>query len=126
MPKPEIRKRSDAKLIPASSLGISASFVIRASSFVIVLAWRARSIVDITILNYMKPVRKTVYIAAALIFVVQKSFAAPAKDPFAEFVRSTEARTPADELQSFHVPPGFEVQLFAAEPDIGKPMNMAF
>src|SRR5204862_633548 len=25
-----------------------------------------------------------------------------------------------------HVPPGFEVQLVAAEPDIAKPMNMAF
>jgi len=53
-------------------------------------------------------------------------FAAEVKDPFAEYVRSTKARTPADELQGFHVPPGFEVQLFAAEPDIGKPMNMAF
>src|SRR4051794_26354408 len=51
---------------------------------------------------------------------------ATAKDPFAEFVRSTDALTPDQELKSFHVPPGFEVQLVAAEPDIGKPMNMAF
>ena len=26
----------------------------------------------------------------------------------------------------FHLPPGFEIQLVAAEPDIGKPINMAF
>jgi putative heme-binding domain-containing protein len=51
---------------------------------------------------------------------------AAGKDPFAEYIRPTDARTPADELTGFHVPPGFVVQLFAAEPDIGKPMNMAF
>src|SRR5437016_7900898 len=49
-----------------------------------------------------------------------------AADPFAENVRPTEALTPELERQSFHVPPGFEVQLVAAEPDINKPMNMAF
>ena len=49
--------------------------------------------------------------------------AAAAKDPFEEYVRSTDARTPADELTGFHLPPGFEVQLFAAEPEIGKPLQ---
>ena len=49
-----------------------------------------------------------------------------AADPFAEFVRSTDPRTPAEELKGFHVPEGFEIQLIAAEPDIAKPMNMAF
>ena len=52
--------------------------------------------------------------------------AANAADTFAEFVRSTPPRTPADELRSFHLPPGFEIQLVAAEPDLLKPMNMAF
>src|SRR6266850_7013087 len=47
-------------------------------------------------------------------------------DPFAENVRSTPAQTPEQELAGFHLPPGFEIQLFAAEPDILKPMNMAF
>jgi len=50
----------------------------------------------------------------------------PAADPFAEFIRSTGPRTPQDELKGFHVPPGFEIQLVASEPEIGKPMNMAF
>ena len=49
-----------------------------------------------------------------------------AANPFAENVRSTDPLTPAEQLESFQVPPGFEVQLVAAEPDIHKPLNMAF
>src|SRR5258707_791165 len=53
-------------------------------------------------------------------------FLGQAADPFAEFVRSTPPRAPEQEREGFHLPPGFEIQLFAAEPEIGKPMNMAF
>lgn len=35
-------------------------------------------------------------------------------------------RTPAEERTALHVPDGYEVQLVAAEPDIAKPINMAF
>ncbi|QDT09712.1 PVC-type heme-binding CxxCH protein [Planctomycetes bacterium K23_9] len=41
-------------------------------------------------------------------------------------VRATEALSPTEELATFVLPDGFEVQLFSAEPDIAKPMNMAF
>ncbi len=41
-------------------------------------------------------------------------------------VASTPPRTPGDERQAFHLPPGFEAQLVAAEPDIHKPLNLAF
>lgn len=37
-----------------------------------------------------------------------------------------EARTPTEELKTFKLPPGFEAQLVASEPDIAKPMNLAF
>lgn len=47
-------------------------------------------------------------------------------DPFAAGVRSTDPLTPEQELKTFTVPQGFEVQLFAAEPQIQKPMNLAF
>ncbi len=47
-------------------------------------------------------------------------------DPFGEMVRNTGPRTPQEERASFQLPPGFEMQLFAAEPDIAKPINMAF
>lgn len=45
---------------------------------------------------------------------------------FAENIRTTEARSPQQEQAGFKLPPGFEIQLFAAEPDIGKPINLAF
>ncbi len=48
------------------------------------------------------------------------------QDPFAAQVRPTDPLTPALEQKSFHLPPGFEAQLFASEPEILKPLNMAF
>jgi putative membrane-bound dehydrogenase-like protein len=41
-------------------------------------------------------------------------------------IASTDPRSPADEAKAFHLPPGFEAQLVASEPDIHKPLNMAF
>ena len=35
-------------------------------------------------------------------------------------------RSPAEQLKTFHLPPGFAIQLVAAEPDIRKPINLAF
>lgn len=45
---------------------------------------------------------------------------------YAEHVRTSEFQTPEDEMHDFILPPGFEVTLFASEPDITKPINMAF
>ncbi|WP_373495377.1 PVC-type heme-binding CxxCH protein [Aquiflexum sp.] len=47
-------------------------------------------------------------------------------DIYAEHVRTSEFQTPEEERLSFVLPPGFEVTLFASEPDITKPINMAF
>jgi putative heme-binding domain-containing protein len=47
-------------------------------------------------------------------------------DPFAAGVRTTPWLSPEDEQKAFKLPPGFEIQLVAAEPDIQKPLNMAF
>ena len=41
-------------------------------------------------------------------------------------VAPTEALSPAGEAAGFRLPPGFEAQLVAAEPDISKPMNLAW
>lgn len=35
-------------------------------------------------------------------------------------------RSPAEQLKAFHLPPGFTIQLVAAEPDVRKPINLAF
>jgi putative heme-binding domain-containing protein len=41
-------------------------------------------------------------------------------------IAETPPLTPAEEQAKFHLPPGFEIQLVAQEPDVHKPMNMKF
>jgi putative heme-binding domain-containing protein len=51
----------------------------------------------------------------------------PANNPgHVDLVATTEALTPEQEKAAFVLPPGFEAQLVAAEPDVHKPMNLAF
>ncbi len=45
---------------------------------------------------------------------------------YGQGVRETVWRTPADEQTGFHLPPGFKMELFASEPQIDKPLNMAW
>ncbi len=45
---------------------------------------------------------------------------------FGDHIRTTDFQTPEQELAGFHLPPGFEISLFASEPDISKPINMEF
>ncbi len=49
-----------------------------------------------------------------------------AEDPFAALVRPTDPLTAAEEQTKLKVPDGFKVQLFASEPMINKPINLAF
>jgi len=55
-------------------------------------------------------------------------FAAPPSHipPRDGFIAQTPARDPEDERATFTVPDGFEVPLVASEPDIAKPMQLAF
>lgn len=65
----------------------------------------------------------------AVVDVTQFPGAAEPATPAAEFgemVRRSDRRTPAEQLAGMHVPAGFEVRLFAAEPEIAKPLNLAF
>lgn len=45
---------------------------------------------------------------------------------YGQTIRESAWRSPADERNGFHVPSGFVVELVAAEPEIAKPMNLAF
>ncbi|MEI6236041.1 MAG: PVC-type heme-binding CxxCH protein, partial [Planctomycetota bacterium] len=45
---------------------------------------------------------------------------------FNDVVRKSEPLSAEDELKGFHLPPGFEIQLVASEPEINKPINIAF
>lgn len=47
-------------------------------------------------------------------------------EEFGKGVRAQEWKTPEQELDGLHLPPGFEINLFASEPDINKPLNMAW
>ena len=50
----------------------------------------------------------------------------PGTDLFSSHVRETGPRTPRQELESFTLPEGFKIELFASEPQIDKPLNLAF
>ncbi|SHO61996.1 PVC-type heme-binding CxxCH protein [Algoriphagus zhangzhouensis] len=45
---------------------------------------------------------------------------------FKDHIRVTDYQTPEEEMAGFHLPPGFEINLYASEPDITKPINMEF
>ncbi len=49
-----------------------------------------------------------------------------AENPFAAGVRPTDPLPPGEQRKTFRLPPGFEIELVAAEPKIAKPMNLAF
>jgi putative heme-binding domain-containing protein len=75
-----------------------------------------------------RTVPRSVAALSALLLAATAQVAARAaeEDPFAANVRPTEPRTPVEQRAAFKVPEGFEVQLVAHEPDIHKPMNLAF
>lgn len=61
-----------------------------------------------------------------LILTIAATTTHSAEDPFAAQVRTTAPLSTEQQLESFTLPEGFEIQLVAAEPDLRKPMNMAF
>ena len=58
--------------------------------------------------------------------VVVQLHAAPAPKLFTEGVRAADPLSPEEQRLKFHLPEGFKIQLVASEPDLRKPMNMAF
>ena len=48
------------------------------------------------------------------------------EDQFSLHIRTSDPLSPEDERLAFKLPEGFKAQLFASEPDIGKPMNISF
>ncbi|MFM8360003.1 MAG: hypothetical protein ACKOET_15765, partial [Verrucomicrobiota bacterium] len=61
-----------------------------------------------------------------LLAVLAAGHAHAAEDQLALGVRTTEPLPPAEQQRKFRLPPGFEIQLVAHEPDLHKPMNLAF
>jgi putative heme-binding domain-containing protein len=71
------------------------------------------------------------YLLAALICTLSMSFASgqgkdqPKWAP-SPHIAATDPLRPEQQLKKMKVPPGFEIQLVAADPDIRKPINIAF
>jgi putative heme-binding domain-containing protein len=61
-----------------------------------------------------------------VVLVSQSPRCSGAQDPYGEFVAKSDPKTPEEERKCFHLPPGFAIELVAAEPDIRKPINMNF
>ena len=70
----------------------------------------------------MRSVTLSIAVLTLLLFV---AVARPQAKPDPN-VASTPHRTPEEERKLFKLPLGFEIQLVAAEPDIHKPLNIAF
>jgi putative heme-binding domain-containing protein len=65
--------------------------------------------------------------AAVLAISLCLSFVCAAEPQYPpSLVAPTEPLTPDEERQKFHLPEGFVIELVAAEPQIHKPMNLAF
>lgn len=62
-------------------------------------------------------------VAAALLIFLAGSVPASADSAL---IRETEPLTPEQEQKALKVPAGFEIQLFASEPMINKPINLAY
>lgn len=63
--------------------------------------------------------------AVSLLFLLSPCFTFAADDVRGDNPDSSPS-TPEEEKAKFHLPPGFEIQLVAAEPDIQKPINITF
>jgi putative heme-binding domain-containing protein len=65
----------------------------------------------------------TVSAIALCLFAPATHLTAQTKFPH---VVDTPPLSPQEQLKTFHLPPGFEIQLVTAEPDVHKPMNFNF
>ena len=72
----------------------------------------------------MKPQRLSLLLL--LLALAAPASAAEAPKLFTEGVRTADPLSPEEQRLKFHLPDGFKIQLVAAEPDLRKPMNMAF
>jgi len=73
--------------------------------------------------------RGTVHSPGMLYAAEESDRPAEPKSPeawYGQTIRESAWRSPADERIGFHVPSGFLVEFVAAEPEIAKPMNLAF
>src|SRR5262245_47176552 len=74
----------------------------------------------------MRLTNKPTLFAAAFTLLLASGVLFGQDDPYGSNIARTPPRTPEEERKAFHLPPGFDVELVDSEPDIHKPINMAF
>lgn len=67
---------------------------------------------------------RTTCLCGLVCFLCLALSAGAQEDP--NLVAPTEALAPSEEIKQFHLPPGFEIQLIVADPEIGQPTNINF
>ena len=75
---------------------------------------------------HLPNVVRLLLLAVVAATAIHSKAAAADEEELALGVRTTNPLPPAEQQGKFRLPPGFEIQLVAAEPDIHKPMNLAF
>jgi putative heme-binding domain-containing protein len=72
--------------------------------------------------------RRLVFVASMIAGLCPLGFGACQEptDPFAAHVSRAGPRSPEEERKAFHLPPGFDIELVAAEPYVRKPININF
>jgi len=73
-----------------------------------------------------RPLCAALVVSLCLASAVASARAADGPSDSPQLVAPTEAISAAEQQKKFHLPPGFTIQLVAAEPEIRKPMNLNF
>jgi putative heme-binding domain-containing protein len=76
--------------------------------------------------EFMRFVYLSLAVALLCFACTNPTFSDQAADPYAAFISPTGPLSPEEERRKFHLPPGFDVQLVAAEPNVRKPININF
>jgi len=70
--------------------------------------------------------RLSLFTAGCLIVAIALTVSGPTSGAPDPNVAPSDPRSPEDERKCFHLPPGFEIELVAAEPEVRKPINLNF
>ncbi len=74
----------------------------------------------------MRPALSRALALVVCLLALASTARAQQKVPAPKLVAETGPRTPDEERSGFHLPEGFVMELVASEPEINKPMNIAF
>src|SRR5437868_434355 len=78
------------------------------------------------VLRFLFQVSYRSLVVGAVVFGLADSAPCQLKDGDFPYVATEDPLSPEAQQKKFHLPPGFEIQLVCAEPDVRKPINLNF